>query len=90
MGSGVEDWRVEQLGFKPSCAMRAAYKSFRVRDFRVYSVGTKPACAVGAAHEDAQEYLAHRKPPPPLGPTVAICLWPYGGPRGEGCSNPRV
>ena len=31
-----------------------------------------------------QEYLAHKKPPPPKDPTVGPCLWSYGGPRWGG------
>ena len=33
-----------------------------------------------------QGYLAQKKTPPPQGPTVGLCLGPYGGPRGMGVS----
>ena len=35
-----------------------------------------------------QVYLAHN-PPPPWGPTVGLCLGPYGGPRGAPVSYER-
>ena len=34
-------------------------------------------------------YLAHKNPPPPQNPTVAICLGSYGDPRGVGVSDER-
>ena len=36
-----------------------------------------------------QGYLAHKKPPPPQDPTVALCLETYGDPRGVGVSDER-
>jgi len=36
-----------------------------------------------------QGYLAHTKTPPPKEPTIALCLGPYGGPRGWAFSYVR-
>ena len=36
-----------------------------------------------------QGYLAHKNPPPPQNPTVALYLGTYGGPRGVGVSYER-
>ena len=36
-----------------------------------------------------QEYLAHTKLPPPKDFTKFLCLWPYGGPRGQAFSHER-
>ena len=43
----------------------------------------------GPSLEQLQRELAHKKHTPPYDPTVALCLGPYGGPRGGTFSYER-
>jgi len=44
---------------------------------------------MGFAVRVVQGLLAHKTPPPPLDPTVALCLGTYGDPMGVGVSYER-
>ena len=49
----------------------------------------EPTCLAMSEQQDVQGCLAHKTPPPPYDPTVALCLGTYGDPMGVGLSYER-